>query len=489
LALRSIVAEINGKLVDMNFTIEEDANIVLHTFDSEIGKNVYWHSTAHLLAQAAKQLYPEIKVTIGPAIENGFYYDFDREKSFTDEELLDIEKKMLELIKEKLEFKRSEISRNEALKIFTEMGEDYKIELLNAIPEDETITLYQQGDFVDLCRGPHLIHTGKIKAIKLLKTSGAYWRGDERNKMLKRIYGISFPSKKELRKYLKNLEEAKLRDHRKLGKELDLFSISDEIGPGLVLWHPNGAMMRSIIEQYWKERHIEADYQLVYTPHIGKAQLWETSGHLANYKDGMYAPIEVEGQDYYLKPMNCPFHISIYKTAKRSYRELPIKYGEMGTVYRYERSGTLHGLMRVRGFTQDDAHIICTPEQLSGEVEKIIEFSFSMLKSFGFDKFDVYLSTMPKKAVGEKEKWDQATESLKNALEKQEIKFKIDEGGGAFYGPKIDIKIKDALGRSWQCSTIQFDFNLPERFKLVKKKRIQIRSQLENTKKVISAQY
>ena len=464
LALRTICAEVNGKLVDVTTPITEDSKLILHTFDTEKGKQTYWHSTAHVMAQAVQELWPEVKVTIGPSIENGFYYDFDREKSFSDEDLKSIEDKIKEISKRNLEFVRKEVTRAEALKIFEDKNENYKVEILNEIPEDDIITIYQQGDFVDLCRGPHILHTGKIKAVKLLKTSGAYWRGDEKNKMLKRIYGISFPSKKELKKYIADLEEKKLRDHRKIGKDLDLFSISDEIGAGLVLWHPNGASIRSTIEQYWKDKHWEAGYKLVYTPHIGKAELWKTSGHLDFYSDSMYAPIKVDGQDYYLKPMNCPFHIAIYKSSKRSYRELPIKYAEMGTVYRYERSGTLHGLMRVRGFTQDDAHIICTADQLEEEVEKIIDFSLSMLKKFGFEEFKIYLSTKPNKSVGDPEQWDKATSSLEKALEKHNIDFEIDNGGGAFYGPKIDIKIKDALNRLWQCSTIQFDFNLPKRF-------------------------
>ncbi|PID27647.1 MAG: threonine--tRNA ligase [Candidatus Cloacimonadota bacterium] len=466
LALRSVCAEVNGKLVDMDSAITEDAAIKLFSFDSPEGKEVYWHSSAHLMAQAVQELYPDVKVTIGPAIENGFYYDFDREKSFSDEELEKIEEKMIELSKASLVFKREEMPREKAMEMFDKMGETYKTEILNEIDKDEVISVYRQGDFVDLCRGPHISDTSKIKAVKLLKTSGAYWRGDECNKMLKRIYGITFPSKKELKKYLKNLEEAKKRDHRKIGKELDLFSISENIGPGLVLWHPNGALMRSVIESYWKEEHFKAGYDLVNTPHIGKAELWKTSGHLGFYNESMYSSIEVEGQDYYLKPMNCPFHIEIYNSQKRSYRELPVRYAEMGTVYRYERSGTLHGLMRVRGFTQDDAHIICTPEQLDNEVEKLIDFSFAMLRAFGFRDFQVYLSTKPEKSVGEDADWEKATASLKAALEKHEIEYEVDEGGGAFYGPKIDIKIKDALDRSWQCSTVQFDFNLPGRFNM-----------------------
>jgi len=464
LALRAIVAEVNGKLVDVTAPIEENATLKLLTFDDEIGREVYWHSTSHLMAEAVRALFPDVKVAIGPAIESGFYYDFDREESFTDEDLERIEEKMHELTAEKLPWERREMTRSEAVKHFKRKNEPYKVELLEAMPRGTRVSLYRQGAFEDLCRGPHLAHTGKIKAVKLLKTAGAYWRGDERNKMLKRIYGISFPSKNDLRAYLKMLEEARLRDHRKLGRDLDLFSISDEIGPGLILWHPNGAAVRMLIEDYWRKKHIENDYQIVYTPHVGKSQLWETSGHLGFYKESMYAPMDIEGQDYYIKPMNCPFHIAIYKTARRSYRELPVRYAELGTVYRYEKSGVLHGLMRVRGFTQDDAHIICTPEQLNEEVEKLLSFSLGMLRAFGFQELTLYLATRPEKAVGEPEDWARATEALRQALISNNIEYKMDEGGGAFYGPKIDIKIKDSLGRSWQCSTIQFDFNLANRF-------------------------
>ena len=464
LAKQTIIAEVNGKLVDLDFKIEEDSEIKLFKFDSKEGQEVYWHSTAHLMAQAVQELFPDVKVTIGPAIENGFYYDFDKEIPFTDNDLVKIEQKMKELSKQNAVYTRQELTKKEAVKLFSEMKEDYKLEILEEIPDDEIISTYTQGNFTDLCRGPHILDTGKIKAIKLLKTSGAYWRGDSKNKMLQRIYGVSFPSNKELNVFLHNLEEAKKRDHRKIGKELDLYSFSDEVGPGLVLWHPKGAMMRSIVEDYWKKRHFADGYDLVQTPHIGKAELWKKSGHLEFYKESMYSPIEVDDQQYYLKPMNCPFHIAIYQNQRRSYRELPIKYAEMGTVYRYENSGSLHGLMRVRGFTQDDAHIICTPDQLDNEIEEVVEFSLDILKAFGFKDFEIYLSTMPEKAVGEKEDWDKATSSLEKALKKLEIKYEVDKGGGAFYGPKIDIKIKDALNRSWQCSTIQFDFNLPTRF-------------------------
>jgi threonyl-tRNA synthetase len=453
LADAALAAEINGKMSDLSTIIDSDSELIIHTFKTDEGKELYWHSTAHLMAQAVKQLWPDVQVTIGPAIEQGFYYDFDREEAF-----------MKELSAQDLPYYRKELSRAEAIEMFRGMNEMYKIEILSEIPEDQVISTYTQGDFIDLCRGPHISSTGKIKAVKLLKSSGAYWRGDEKNKMLKRIYGISFPTNKELKEYLNFLEEAAKRDHRKLGKDLDLFSISDEVGAGLVLWHPNGAMIRHLIEAYWKDAHLRNGYKLVYSPHVGRSNLWETSGHLGFYKENMYSKMDVESQDYYIKPMNCPFHLSIYNASHHSYRELPVRLAELGTVYRYERSGVLHGLMRVRGFTQDDAHIICTPDQVSDEVEKLIVFSLDMLKSFGFNEFMIYLSTKPEAAVGEDADWEMATQSLKASLNKLNLDFSVDEGGGAFYGPKIDIKIKDAIGRAWQCTTIQFDFNLPERF-------------------------
>ncbi len=466
LADAALAAEINGILKDLNTVIDADSHVLFHTFKTEAGKDLYWHSSAHLMAQAVKQLFPDVLVTIGPSIEQGFYYDFDRDAPFTDEELSMIENRMKELIAQDLPYSRRELSKQEAIDLFGGMGEKYKLEILSEIPDGETISSYTQGDFIDLCRGPHIPSTGKIKAVKLLKSSGAYWRGDEKNKMLKRIYGISFPSNKELNEYLQFLEEAAKRDHRKLGKDLDLFSISDEVGAGLVLWHPNGAMIRHLIEAFWKDEHLKNGYKLIYTPHVGRSNLWETSGHLGFYKENMYSKMDVEGQDYYIKPMNCPFHLSIYNANHHSYRELPIRLAELGTVYRFERSGVLHGLMRVRGFTQDDAHIICTPEQVDGEVEKLIVFSLNMLRHFGFQEFLIYLSTKPDAAVGRDEDWEMATESLRASLTKLNLPFSVDEGGGAFYGPKIDIKIKDAIGRAWQCTTIQFDFNLSERFNM-----------------------
>ena len=419
------------------------------------------HSTAHIMAQAVKELYPETKITIGPSIKDGFYYDFDRDTPFTVEDLEKIEKRMNEIIKKNFPFERMEVSKDEARKIFTD--ESYKIELINEI-SDEKVSIYKQGDFIDLCRGPHLPSTGKVKSFKLLSVAGSYWRGNEKNKMLQRIYGTSFFTKDELEKYLHKLEEAKKRDHRKLGKELDLFSMDDEVGAGLVNWHPKGALVGYLIENFWREEHYKNGYQIVYSPHIAKVNLWHTSGHMDFYKENMYSPMDIEGMPYIVKPMNCPFHIKIYKSKLKSYRELPIRWAELGTVYRYERSGVLHGLLRVRGFTQDDAHIFCRLDQLNDEIERVLNFTLYMLRSFGFNDFDVYLSTRPEGYVGTLSNWEKATDALKGALDKVGLKFEIDPGAGVFYGPKIDIKIKDSLERTWQCSTIQVDFNLPERF-------------------------
>ena len=464
LANEIILAKLNDEEIDLNRKIEKSGSILFYKFKDDEGKQVYWHSTSHIMAQAVKRLYPDAKVAIGPSIENGFYYDFDKKTPFSDKDLEKIENEMQKIIDKNFYFERREIPKSEALEIFQNLGENYKVELINELPENEKITIYVQGDFVDFCKGPHLPETNKVKAFKLLKVSGAYWRGDEKNKMLQRIYGISFPSEKELKKYLNKLQEAEKRDHRKLGKELDLFGFYEEVGPGLVHWHPKGGIIRNVIEDFWKKEHYKVGYEIVYTPHIGKSNLWETSGHLSFYSENMYAPMKIDEQNYYIKPMNCPFHIMIYKSDLRSYRELPIKYAELGTVYRYERSGVLHGLMRVRGFTQDDAHIICTSSQLEKEVVKLLDFSIFLLKSFGFENFEIFLSTRPDKFVGKKEEWNKATLSLKNALEISKLPYKIDSGEGVFYGPKIDIKIKDSLDRSWQCTTIQFDFNLPERF-------------------------
>jgi len=465
LARNCLAAKVNGKLIDLKRPLLNDSEILLITYKSPEAHEILLHSTAHIMAQAVQRLFKDVKVTIGPAIENRFYYDFDAPAPFTEEDLDKIEKEMEIIISEDLPITRREVTRDEAIRFFENLGETYKVEIIREIPEDEILSIYTQGEFSDLCRGPHIPSTGKVPAFKLLSVAGAYWRGDERNKMLSRIYGTAFPDKKGLKNYLNFLEEAKKRDHRKLGRELDLFDFSDRVGQGLTLWFPKGATLRKIIEDFWHVEHRKAGYELVQTPHIGKAELWETSGHLGFYKDSMYSPMEVEGQDYYIKPMNCPFHIMIFKRRQHSYRDLPVRYAELGTVYRYEMSGVLHGLMRVRGFTQDDAHIICTPDQLNEEVEKLIQFSFDYLKTFGFTEFEVYLSTRPEgKSVGDPADWEQAQASLRASLEKKGVDFKVDEGGGAFYGPKIDIKIKDAIGRLWQCTTIQFDFNEPERF-------------------------
>ncbi|NPA15653.1 MAG: threonine--tRNA ligase [Deferribacteres bacterium] len=460
-----LVAKIDGRLVDLSHKIEKDCVVEPVFFEDREGKETFWHSTAHVMAAAVKRLFPEAKVTIGPPIENGFYYDFDYHRSFTPEDLEKIEEEMKKLVEEDHPFERVEVSKEEAVKLFSDMGEDYKVELINEIP-DHVVSLYKTDGFVDLCRGPHIPSTGRIGAFKLLSVAGAYWRGDESNKMLQRIYGVSFPTKKQLKEYLRFLEEAKKRDHRRLGKELKLFLIDEDVGPGLVIWLPRGAVVRKVIEDYWKKKHEEAGYQLVYTPHVGKGRLWEISGHLDFYRENMFPEMKIEEVSYFVKPMNCPFHIYVYTSELRSYRDLPFRLAELGTVYRYEKSGVLHGLMRVRGFTQDDAHIFCTPEQVEDEIKATVEFAISMLKDFGFNDFNIYVSTKPDKAIGSEDMWELATGSLVKAAEELGLEYEIEEGEGAFYGPKIDITINDAIGREWQCSTIQFDFNLPERFNL-----------------------
>jgi len=430
------------------------------------------------MAEAVLELFPEAKIAIGPAIEDGFYYDFDLPRSLTPEDLEVIENRMKELIKAKETFVYREVSADEARQIFKD--QPYKLELIdglehgnldddgNPTQEKQIISTYQSGKFIDLCRGPHVESTAQINpnAIKLLNVAGAYWRGDEKRPMLQRIYGTAWESKDQLKEYLWKLEEAKKRDHRKLGRELDLYSSNDEVGQGLILWHPNGGMIRHQIERYWDDQHIANGYDLVYTPHIGKASLWETRGHLGFYKENMYSPIQIEEQEYYIKPMNCPFHLHIYKSQLRSYRDLPLRFAEKGTVYRYERSGVLHGLMRVRGFTQDDAHHFCRPDQMPEEIDFTLNFSMNMLRAFGFKDFQAYLSTKPEKSVGDDQMWHDAEVALEETLKRVGVPYEVDAGGGAFYGPKIDLKVKDALGREWQLSTIQFDFNEPERFDL-----------------------
>lgn len=425
------------------------------------------HSTSHVMADAVRRLFPNAKLAIGPSIEDGFYYDFDVEKPFIPEDLSRIEQEMEKIIREKKAFQRIEISREEAMRMMESTKQPYKVELLEEIT-DPAVTLYQHGDFVDLCRGPHLPNTGLIKAYKLISATGAYWRGNEKNKMLQRIYGTAFVSKKELERYLQQQEEAKKRDHRKLGKELDLFSIHpQQAGPGLIYWHPKGAIMRNIIEDFWKQEHLKNGYQLIYSPHIARVDLWKTSGHWDFYQEYMYSPIDIEGQEYIIKPMNCPGHMLIYKTRVRSYRDLPMRWAELGTVYRYERSGVIQGLFRVRGFTQDDAHIFCRPDQLNEEIMGVIKLGVHILQSFGFADFQIRLATRPEKYVGTIENWDRATDALKKAIETTGIPFNIAPGEAVFYGPKADIDIKDCLGRAWQCFTAQVDFNLPERFDLV----------------------
>ncbi|MGD9852050.1 MAG: threonine--tRNA ligase [Nitrospirales bacterium] len=446
--------------------VETDGTLEPLTFDVPDGKEVYRHSSTHIMAQAVKECFPTAQMTIGPAIEEGFFYDFAFERPFTPEDLEKIEARALEIIQRNLPVSRREFSKEEAIEFFKNRGEPYKVELIQGFPDGEPVSAYTQGDFVDLCRGPHLPSTGYVKAFKLLNSAGAYWRGDERNPMLQRIYGTSFPSDKALKAHLHKLEEIKRRDHRKLGKELDLFSIQDETGPGLILWHPKGSLIRLLIENFWREQHLAHGYELVYSPHVARLDLWKTSGHVEFYKENMFTPMPVEASEYQLKPMNCPFHIMIYKSHLRSYRDLPLRYGELGTVYRYERSGVLHGLMRVRGFTQDDAHLFCQPDQLAGEVRKVLKFVTFVLETFGFTEFQMFLSTRPEKAVGSLEQWDQATQALEFALKEGGYSYQEDPGEGVFYGPKIDVKIQDALGRSWQCSTVQIDFNNPQRFGL-----------------------
>ena len=430
---------------------------------SELRKRIR-HSASHVMADVVTRMYPGTRLAIGPPTDDGFYYDFDTPEPFSDDDLERIEERMRDVIARDFSFELQEYPRDEALEMHS--GEPMKLEIIGEIPEGDSITTYRHGEFEDLCAGPHVESTGKIPAFKLLSVAGAYWRGDERRQMLQRVYGTAFESQEALDEHLSRLEEARRRDHRHLGRQLDLFSMHDETGPGLIVWHPKGATVRGIVEEFWKAEHRRRGYDLVYTPHIGRSTLWQTSGHLDFFKENMFAAMEMEGYDYYLKPMNCPFHILYYKTDLRSYRSLPMRVGELGTVYRNERAGVVHGLLRVRGMTQDDAHIFCRPDQVEDEINGVLDLTFFLMKSFGFDEYDVMLSTRPEKAVGEVEQWELATASLRNTLEARGIEYGVDEGGGAFYGPKIDIHIRDAIGRLWQCTTVQFDFNLPERFGL-----------------------
>ena len=465
LAQEALAVTIDNEIFDLARPLPKGGEFKIHTFDTPQGKWVFWHSSAHVMAEAVQDLFPGTKLAIGPPIDEGFYYDFDAEKPFTDEDLARIEKRMAEIVAGSYKFEREDVSREEAIRRAQAGNEPFKIELIEGL-QDGTISYYKHDHFIDLCRGPHLPSTDKIKAFKLLSVAGAYWRGDEKNKMLQRIYGVSYPKKAMLEDYIKRLEEAKKRDHRKLGKELGLFTIAEETGGGLPLWMPKGALMRHLIENFWKETHLAHGYDLVISPHIARLHLWETSGHTGFYRENMYSPMDVDNEKYQIKPMNCPFHIMMYKQNLHSYRELPLRWAELGTVYRYERGGVLHGLFRVRGFTQDDAHIFCTPEQLEDEVLGVLDLTTYILGSFGFNDYHIYLSTRPEKAIGEPALWETAEASLRKAMDKRNMKYDVDEGGGAFYGPKIDIKIRDAMQREWQCTTVQFDFNLPQRFEM-----------------------
>ena len=463
-----LAARVNGELRDITSEITENAELDLIDFSTKEGKEIYWHSSSHVMAMAVKQLFPDAKLAIGPAIDQGFYYDFDRKEPFSPDDLAKIERKMKQIIDQDIPFERVVMKNKEILDFFEEKHESYKVQLIKEI-ESEEISLYRNDDFADLCRGPHVPSTGYIHAFKLLSLAGAYWRGDVNETMLQRVYGISFPTQEQLNDYLKKIEEAKKRDHRKLGTELELFSIFEEAGAGLVHWHPKGATLRRIIEEYWIKEHLAADYQLNITPHIARGCLWHQSGHYDFYRDSMYT-LPVENEEYILKPMNCPGQILIYKSKVRSYRELPLKYAELGTVYRNELSGTLHGLLRVRGLTIDDAHIFCQPEQIEDELTKVLELAQKMLNKFGFYEFQVELSVRDpedkEKYMGSDDEWERAEKGLVTALKRVGLEYKRIEGEAVFYGPKIDVKLLDALGRPWQASTIQFDFNLPRRFEI-----------------------
>jgi threonyl-tRNA synthetase len=489
----AVAAAWNGQILDFMTPVPSDVSLTMIPIDSAEGLRVVRHSTAHLMAAAVQALFPKAKFAIGPAIEDGFYYDMELPRPLAPEDLPAIEAKMRELAAQRLPYERREMSLEDALTWARAHGQDYKVEILETIRQYGTsrpggppggrepgaeiaelrgevqagttsVSFYQTGAFVDLCRGPHVPDTSWLTAFRLTHIAGAYWRGDERRPMLQRIYGTAFPTQEALDEHLFQLDEARRRDHRRLGKELDLFSVADEVGGGLILWHPKGGVVRKLIEDFWRDEHLKNGYDLVYTPHVGRAKLWQVSGHLEFYQDLMYPRMEGEGNDYYVKPMNCPFHIMIYQSKVRSYRDLPLRFAELGTVYRFERAGVLHGLLRVRGFTQDDAHIFCTPEQMDEEITRAVKFSLFFLRTFGFKEYEVYVATRPEKFVGDPNDWEVATDALTRAVERAGQSYTVDPGGGAFYGPKIDIKVKDALGRPWQCTTVQFDFNLPERF-------------------------
>jgi threonyl-tRNA synthetase len=461
---KPLFVRVDGQMLDLDTPLESDMEVHPVYAGSEEALDVLRHSAAHLLAHAVLDLFPGTQTGIGPAVENGFYYDFLREMPFTPEDLEKIESRMRKFSQKNFPIKRQYLSKEAAIARFTELGQDLKVELIEE-KAGEKVSIYGQDNFIDFCLGPHVPSTGYIKHFKILSASGAYWKGDEKGKQLQRIYGAVFFTAKELNDYLVMLEEAKKRDHRKLGPELELFSFNEQLGGGLILWHPRGAAIRTVIEDHWREEHRKAGYELLYSPHVAKLDVWRTSGHTEFY-DALYPAFEREGIEYQLKPMNCPFHIMVYNSRQRSYRELPLRWAELGTVYRYERSGVLHGLMRVRGFTQDDAHIFCRQDQLEAEIRGTIALAIKFLTTYGFEEYDVYLSTCPEKYCGASADWERATEALKKAMEEENLDYEIDEGAGVFYGPKIDIKIRDALGRSWQCTTIQLDFNLSERFDL-----------------------
>ncbi|MFA6698238.1 MAG: threonine--tRNA ligase [Eubacteriales bacterium] len=463
LARVAMAAEVDGQLADLRKPILQDSSLHINTFDDKNGKEAFWHTSSHILAQAVKRLFPEAKLAIGPAIDNGFYYDFDVKDPFTPEDLERIEEEMAKIVKEDYKIERFEMPRQEAIEQMERAGEIYKVELIKDLPEDAVISFYKQDDFADLCAGPHILSTGKVKAIKLLSVAGAYWRGSEKNKMLQRIYGVSYPKKSQLDEYLERLEEAKKRDHRKLGKDLDLFSILEE-GPGFPFFHPKGMVLRNELENYWRQEHVKAGYQEIKSPIMLNKDLWVRSGHWDHYKENMYLS-KIDESDFAIKPMNCPGSMLLYKRRIYSYRDLPLRMGELGLVHRHELSGTLHGLMRVRSFTQDDAHIFMLPDQIKDEIVGVIELVDSFYDVFGF-KYHVELSTKPEEAMGSDEDWDRAIGALKEALEHKGIDYTINEGDGAFYGPKIDFHLEDSIGRTWQCGTIQLDFQMPERFDL-----------------------
>lgn len=462
----TVGAKLDEELLDLRDTVTRPGEFEIITLDSEEATPIYRHTASHIMAQAVKDLFPQAKLAIGPAVEDGFYYDFDLDYSLSQEDFGEIKEKMEEIIASDYEIERFNLPTDEARQRLREKGEPYKLELVEDLEEEgaQKVTFYRQDGFTDLCQGPHLRSTGQMEHFQLLDVAGAYWKGEEDNTMLQRIYATAFPQKSALEDYIERRKEAAERDHRKLGPELDLFTFHPQVGPGLVYWHPKGATILNTIKDYWHEKHREKDYEFVSTPHIGKSQLWEKSGHLDYFKEDMFPPMHEREQEYYLKPMNCPFHVQIYQSRTRSYRDLPLRWAELGTVYRNERSGVLHGLMRARGFTQDDAHIICTPGEIEDELVGVLELTFEILRDFGFEDYEVALSTRPEKSIGTDDKWEEATEALHGAVERVGLQPTVQEGEGAFYGPKIDVNLQDAIGRSWQCSTIQFDFNLPERF-------------------------